>query len=212
MAESEASSKTLRQALARLEQEVRVPMVPGEGESWCQNVSERLEEVLASYIQNLQGHRKQIGHISEVHSELASVAGQLQAREQELHEGLKELLARVGTALSADSEATQPDEVRCLNSFREEILASQRQMLLRRGEPSDRSADAQMMELFSKHLRNMEHWLGQQPNMRTLYVNYNELVWNPAPFSRKIREFLGGWLNARRMAAVVDTSLYRQRR
>jgi hypothetical protein len=94
----------------------------------------------------------------------------------------------------------------------EEVLASQRQMLLRRGEPADRAGDAQMMELFGKHLRNIEHWLGQQPNMHTLHVNYNELVWNPAPFSQKLRDFLGGWLDARRMAAVVDTALYRQRR
>ena len=123
MTESDSPSKTLQRELARLEQEVRVPVVPGEGESWCHNVSACLEQVLASYVRNLEGHRKQIDHISEMHSELAAVANRLKARERELHASIKQLLGRIGGLLTSGSEAMQPDDVRRLNAFREDILS-----------------------------------------------------------------------------------------
>ena len=44
----------------------------------------------------------------------------------------------------------------------EEILASQRQMLLRRDEPADQSADATMTALFETHLRQIDAWLAGQ--------------------------------------------------
>lgn len=92
-----------------------------------------------------------------------------------------------------------------------EILASQRQMLIRRGEPADAISDADMAALFDKHLRQVESWLAAQPNMRALGVNYNDLVAAPLAGAERVNAFLGGWLDVAKMAGAVDPSLHRQR-
>ena len=92
-----------------------------------------------------------------------------------------------------------------------EILASQRQMLIRRGEPADSVNDADMGALFARHLQQVEAWLAGQPNMRVLYVNYNELVKAPLAHAQRVNEFLGGRLDVARMAGAVDPTLHRQR-
>jgi broad-specificity NMP kinase len=94
----------------------------------------------------------------------------------------------------------------------EEILASQRQMLIRRGEPTDKIADEKMAELFNKHLRDIFAWLEQQSNFDVLYVDYNETLINPQPSIRHINQFFGGSLDEEKMAAVVDRALHRQRK
>ncbi|MCS7061099.1 MAG: sulfotransferase domain-containing protein [Anaerolineae bacterium] len=92
-----------------------------------------------------------------------------------------------------------------------EILASQRQMLIRRGEPADAVSDAHMSALFEKHLQQVEAWLAVQPHIHVLYVNYNDLIAAPRAGAQRINEFLGGWLNVEAMAAAVDPTLHRQR-
>jgi argonaute-like protein implicated in RNA metabolism and viral defense len=61
----------------------------------------------------------------------------------------------------------------------EEILASQRKMLIRRGAPSDEVSDEQMAALFRKHLKRLKTWLDEQPNFEVIYVSYNEVLANP---------------------------------
>jgi len=93
----------------------------------------------------------------------------------------------------------------------EEILASQRQMLIRRGEPIDTISDERMAALFQKHVERVQAWLAEQPNFDVLYVHYNSILEEPLPHARRINEFLGAALDVERMAAVVDPTLYRQR-
>jgi len=92
-----------------------------------------------------------------------------------------------------------------------EILASQRQMLIRRGEPTDAISDERMAALFQKHVERVQAWLAEQPNFDVLYVHYNRILEEPLPHARRINEFLGGGLDVERMAAVVEPTLYRQR-
>jgi hypothetical protein len=92
-----------------------------------------------------------------------------------------------------------------------EILASQRKMLIRRGEDPDKMDDQQMSMLFEKHLKQVEEWLKAQPNFRVLYVHYSDVLADPIPHIAKINEFLGGKLDPQAMASVVDKSLYRNR-
>ena len=92
-----------------------------------------------------------------------------------------------------------------------EILASQRKMLLRRGEDPDKVDDQQMTDLFNKHLKQVEGWLADQPNMEVLYVHYSEILADPQPEAEKINTFLGGQLDVQGMTAVVDPNLYRNR-
>lgn len=90
-----------------------------------------------------------------------------------------------------------------------EILASQQRMLEHRGEGRVVD-DAKMAELFEKHLAATQQWLAQQPNVRVLYVSYNEILEDAAPHIKRVAEFVGG-LDAARMQNVVDERLYRQR-
>ncbi len=93
-----------------------------------------------------------------------------------------------------------------------EVLASQRKMLIRRGEDPDKMDDAQMAVLFEKHLQQVEAWLKSQPNFRVLYVHYSDVLADPRPHVAKVNEFLGGKLDTAAMAAAVDPKLYRNRK
>jgi len=91
-----------------------------------------------------------------------------------------------------------------------EILASQKQMLIRRGEASD-GDDQKMAEMFQEHLKRVRVWLANQPNMEVLYVDYNALMADPDPEIKSVAEFLGLTENLDAMLAVPDKKLYRQK-
>ena len=91
-----------------------------------------------------------------------------------------------------------------------EILASQRQMLIRRGEPADTVPDDKMAAMFNKHVAQVESWLTAQPNIDVLYVSYNEVLKDSRPYAERINLFLGGSLKVDEMVGVVDRALYRQ--
>jgi hypothetical protein len=93
----------------------------------------------------------------------------------------------------------------------EEILDSQRQMLIRRGEPTDAVSDQDMATMFDRHLERVENWIAERPHVDVCYVSYNDLVADPSTHAKRINEFLGGTLDVSRMTRVVDASLYRQR-
>lgn len=92
-----------------------------------------------------------------------------------------------------------------------EILASQRKMLLNRGEDPDKISDQDMARLFEKHLRQVQAWMDTQPHVTYLEVNYNQMLADPRPQVDQVNRFLGGGLDTQRMLQVVDPSLYRQR-
>jgi hypothetical protein len=91
-----------------------------------------------------------------------------------------------------------------------EILASQKQMLIRRGEASD-GDDQKMAEMFQEHLKRVRVWLANQPNMEVLYVDYNSLMADPDPEIEAVAEFLGLTEKLDAMLAVPDKKLYRQK-
>ncbi len=93
----------------------------------------------------------------------------------------------------------------------DEILASQRRMLIRRGEAPDKIEDEKLAQLFAHHLQQVESWIAAQPNVDVLYISYNDVVQSPANSAETIDRFLDGRLDAKEMARVVDPSLYRQR-
>jgi hypothetical protein len=92
-----------------------------------------------------------------------------------------------------------------------EVLASQRQMLIRRGEDPNKIPDEVMASLFQKHLGQVDDWIKQQTNVERLDVNYNEMLKNPQPFIHQIDAFLDHQLDTVKMAVVVDPALHRQR-
>jgi hypothetical protein len=62
-----------------------------------------------------------------------------------------------------------------------EILASQRKMLLNRGADPNKIDDAEITQLFERHLSKVIAWIDQQPNMRKIDVSYNLLFKKPRP-------------------------------
>lgn len=93
-----------------------------------------------------------------------------------------------------------------------EILASQRKMLVRRGEDAESMDDERMAELFAKHLRAVEQQMAQQENVDVLYVHYSDALQDPQTAAERVVEFLGKDLDVERMVGVVDPNLYRNRR
>jgi hypothetical protein len=94
----------------------------------------------------------------------------------------------------------------------QEVLDSQKQMLIRRNQPTNTVPDEKMAEMFNKHLKDIEAFIEKQPNMECLYISYNDVLENPAANVEKINEFLGGAMDTAAMLDVVDSALHRQRR
>jgi broad-specificity NMP kinase len=94
----------------------------------------------------------------------------------------------------------------------QEILASQKKMMRRRGESADEVPDDVMAGVFERHLAEIGEWLGEQPDIETIHVSYNETLQDPEPTAERVAAFLGGGLDVERMMQVVDPRLYRQRR
>lgn len=92
-----------------------------------------------------------------------------------------------------------------------EILASQRTMIHHRKEDAASMDDEKLERLYNEHLKQIESWLKSTSYVQHMDIEYNGMLTRPAPYVEKINKFLGGGLNADRMAEAVDAKLYRQR-
>ncbi|MFV2072499.1 MAG: sulfotransferase domain-containing protein [Thermoanaerobaculales bacterium] len=92
-----------------------------------------------------------------------------------------------------------------------EVLASQATMLERRGEESQ-TADADLLGMYEAHLEKVGFQLRFRRNFDVLYLDYADVVRDPLGQARRMADFVGGGLDAERMARAVDGSLYRNRR
>jgi hypothetical protein len=93
----------------------------------------------------------------------------------------------------------------------DEIIASQNQMVARRGEPAG-AGDASTRKIYAEHLQQMWRFLASRGCFRTLPMGYRDVVDDPARQGGRIMEFLDRPLDVARMAATVDRRLYRNRR
>jgi hypothetical protein len=92
-----------------------------------------------------------------------------------------------------------------------EVLASQDQMMRRRGTYKEDANPAAMAVAFEKHLREVYAWLEGKPYVKSMRVAYHDALKQPDEISRQISEFLGEPLNLEAMRQAVDASLYRNR-
>ena len=92
----------------------------------------------------------------------------------------------------------------------EEVLASQRKMLARRGE-TEETAPERMRALFEDDLWRARYQLQHRPEFETLELRYSDVVARPLEEARRLAAFLDGKLDAEAMAAAVDPQLYRNR-
>jgi Sulfotransferase domain len=92
-----------------------------------------------------------------------------------------------------------------------EVINSQRVMLQKQGRAATVLTDAKLGGIFETQVSSVRRWLAEQPNFRVLYLNHREVIENPAAATGQINDFLGGNLQVERMAAAVNSELYRQR-
>jgi hypothetical protein len=92
----------------------------------------------------------------------------------------------------------------------EEVLASQRKMLTRRGE-AEETAPERMRALFEDDLWRASYQLRHRPEFETMEIHYSAVLAQPLEAARRLDAFLGGGLDTEAMAAVVDPQLYRNR-
>ena len=91
-----------------------------------------------------------------------------------------------------------------------EVLASQRKMLERRGEPHETS-DERMLELWEDQLWRAKYLLSRAPQFTWIEVAYRDAINDPIGQARRISDFLGGGLDIEKMSGSVDAKLYRNR-
>jgi len=110
---------------------------------------------------------------------------------------------------------TLPEDPGCIVVFMQrplpEVLASQDQMLRRRGTYKDGADPSVITAAFEKHLREVYAWLDGKPYVKWVRVNYHDALKKPEEISRKLAEFLGIALSIESMTQQVDASLYRNR-
>jgi hypothetical protein len=94
----------------------------------------------------------------------------------------------------------------------DEILASQRKMLVNRGVSPDTVNEAEMADLFRKHLEQTASWLKRHCPGRHLFLDYNRLMMDPYPEIQKLHVFFHEKLDLMKMRDVIEPGLYRQRK
>ena len=92
-----------------------------------------------------------------------------------------------------------------------EVLASQRQMVLARGGAVDAGQEASLAQVFGDHLAEVEAWMAVNNNMRSLAVDYPDVVSRPVEQASRVADFLQLPMEVEAMAATVDPALHRQR-
>ena len=92
-----------------------------------------------------------------------------------------------------------------------EVLASQDQMLKRRGTYKDGANPAIISAAFEKHLREVYAWLDGKNYVKTLRLPYHDVLSTPKEVGEQLAQFLGFPLNVEVMTQQVDASLYRNR-
>lgn len=92
-----------------------------------------------------------------------------------------------------------------------EVLASQDEMLRRRGNYKEGANPAVITAAFEKHLRDVYAWLDGKPYVKSLRMPYHEVLTTPKEIGRRLSEFLELPLDVNAMTQQVDASLYRNR-
>jgi hypothetical protein len=121
---------------------------------------------------------------------------------------------KVVKVISALLEFLPPDyQYRVIFMHRniDEVLNSQRKMLTHRGENVEAVNDAEMADLFAKHLMKVKEWLRAQPNFAVLNVDYNAMMQNPESYIRMINKFMENTRDEEAMAKMIKPNLYRNR-
>ena len=92
-----------------------------------------------------------------------------------------------------------------------EVLASQDEMLRRRGTYREGTDPAVISAAFEKHLREVFAWMDGKAYVKALRVPYHDVLSKPKDVAHQISQFLQIKLDEEAMEQQVDASLYRNR-
>jgi hypothetical protein len=92
-----------------------------------------------------------------------------------------------------------------------EVLASQEEMMKRRGTLKAGANPAIMSAAFEKHLREVYAWMDSKANVKALRIPYHEVLSRPKEIAASLTEFLQIPMDLNAMVQQVDSSLYRNR-
>lgn len=92
----------------------------------------------------------------------------------------------------------------------DEVVSSQRAMLERLREKGSEMPDQKLKRLYAEQQRRTKRLLAAA-RLPTLFVAYRDCIEQPSAVAERVREFLGGGLDAAAAAAAVDPALYRKR-
>jgi hypothetical protein len=93
----------------------------------------------------------------------------------------------------------------------EEVVASQAEMIRRRGTTGAALAPAALIAGLGAHLNQINAWLRDKANISVHRVEHHDVLREPARISESIQQFLGCPLDVVAMSQQIDGSLYRQR-
>lgn len=94
----------------------------------------------------------------------------------------------------------------------DEVIASQRAMLFRQGRTGAALDEQQLAETYRAQLERVRRQMARRPHLRTLAVNYNHLLAEPAAGAEQLARFLGAPFDVVAAVAAVRPELRRQKR
>jgi hypothetical protein len=92
-----------------------------------------------------------------------------------------------------------------------EVVASQAEMIRRRGTTGAPLPPAALIAGLGAHLNQVNAWLKDKSNISVHRVEHGEVLREPLRVSESIQHFLGYSLDVVAMSQQIDASLYRQR-
>ena len=93
-----------------------------------------------------------------------------------------------------------------------EVMASQDEMLRRRGNFDPGEDHSVVARAFQDHLSDVYGWLNGKPHVKVSRVQYHAVLRAPRETAESVTKFLEVPLDVEAMAKQVDGTLYRQRR
>ncbi len=93
----------------------------------------------------------------------------------------------------------------------DEVIQSQHKMLIRDGKAKEDSINIRVVNAFKQNLERIHTWVPKQQNMEIIFVSHRNLINNPVEELKKVNDFLGGTLDTKAMATVVDKNLHREK-
>ena len=113
-------------------------------------------------------------------------------------------------SLLYDLPADRPYDVIFMRRDLNEILASQRRMLMNT-ELAPTVDDDRMAHLFTGEMVRFQTWIEKSDHINCVEVLYNDVASGKTDPIQQVNSHLGNHLDVQAMSAVVDPSLYRNR-